>query len=123
MSVIVILLYGCTKDLIPYMYINYSDVNCDMKTLTEVSYYFLVTIFFIYTPSLFELWWYLVFASLVVVNVFVDGYMDWVRLGDWYLDLLLHFYGVGLLHFIRYWLLHGIRYRLFYYFRNHLKIL
>lgn len=57
---------------------------------------------------------FLVLASLVVVNVLVDWNMDWVRFGDWDLNLLLDLYGVGLLNFIRYWLLDSVRHWFLY---------
>lgn len=50
--------------------------------------------------------------SLVVVDVFVDGHMDRVGLGDWDLDLLLNLNGVRLLHFIGDGLLHRVGNRL-----------
>lgn len=48
-------------------------------------------------------------ASLVVVDVFVDRYVDGVGLGDGDLDLLLDLNGVGLLDLIGDGLLYGVR--------------
>lgn len=48
-------------------------------------------------------------ASLVVVDVFVDRYVDGVRLGDGDLDLLFDLNGVGLLDLIGDGLLYGVR--------------
>lgn len=60
-------------------------------------------------PHFFIFFLFLVLvASFVVVYVFVDGYMDWVRLGDWDLDLLLDLNGVGLLDLIGDGLLNGV---------------
>lgn len=47
-------------------------------------------------------------TSFVVVDVFVDGDMDWVGFGDGDLDLLLDLNGVRLLDFIGDGLLNGV---------------
>lgn len=59
-------------------------------------------------------------ATLVVVDVFVDGHVDGVGFGDGNFDFLFYFNGVGLLYFIwdgflhgvGYWLLHNLGYNL-----------
>lgn len=62
----------------------------------------------------------LVLASLMVVDVFVDGHVDGVRLGDWDLDFLFDLNGIRLLDVIRHWLLNGVRHWLFYDMRHDL---
>lgn len=62
----------------------------------------------------------LVLASLVVVDVLVDGNMNWVGFGDGNLNLLLDLNGVRLLHIIRHRLLNGVRHWLLYNLRHDL---
>lgn len=57
----------------------------------------------------------------MVVDVFVDGNMDGVRLGDWDLNLLLDLDGVGLLHLIGDRFLDCVWHRLLHYMGNNLK--
>lgn len=57
----------------------------------------------------------LVFATFVVVYVFVDWYVDWVGLGNGYFDFLLDLHGVRLLDFIWDGFFHGVRHGFFYY--------
>lgn len=51
-------------------------------------------------------------ATLVVVDVFVDGHVDGVGFGDGNFDFLFYFNGVGLLYFIWDGFLHGVGYGL-----------
>lgn len=64
---------------------------------------------------------FLVLAALVVVDVFVHGNVDGVRLGDGHLNLLLNLDGVRLLHLIGDGLLNGVRHWLLYDLRDDLE--
>lgn len=61
-------------------------------------------------------------ASFVVVDVFVDWHVDWVRLGDGDLNPLFDLNGVRLFDIIRHRLFDCVRYGLLYNLGDDLEI-